>query len=695
MLTLTPSFPPSFVIPAKAGIQEGWLTGGRGVLVAEDFTRYANDPVGFLTDVLGDAGTPYSKQAEMLDALVHQRRVSVVGANGSGKDWVAGRAMLWWLETRPEATALTLGPTQRQVEEIVWKEMREAYASAEERLSGRMLRSAYRIDERRFALGFSTNSPLNIQGFRSEELLVVVTEAHAMPQSHMDAIKRLHPNRLLLVGNALSRDGEFYDSHHAKRSLYYRMAISALDTPNFTGEDGGRRGMVTPEDVGELALDWGEDHPLYQSSVLAQFPDMLDDSLIGRDAVESAMERWEAERVAAGGGEPTSVVPAEAETSQPSVPLDCHSERSAAEPRNLSGEAPVVDERSPRDASASLNMTGQDDCHSERREAEPRNLSGGDPSVDERSPRDVSASLNMTGQDDCHSERREAEPRNLSGGDPAVDERSPRDASASLNMTGQDDCHSERREAEPRNLSGEAPVVDERSPRDVSTAPPASLNMTTLRPHGDEPVYMGVDVARFGFDKSVLCVRQGQRVLSVHSLGRVDTMRLVHEIITTAGEMNVTAIFVDEGGVGGGVVDRLRELGAPVYGVHFGGASRYPMCFFNRRSEIFWELRRLLHQRLIALPRDEELAGQLLALRYDVSSSGQVRLEGKREMRKRGMPSPDKADALALAFLTPPSFGIWTGAEPFPPRRPSAEADHRSVRLRPPTAVLRTHRTER
>ena len=95
--------------------------------VPEDLTRYANDPVGFLTDVLGDAGAPYSKQAEMLEALVEHRRVSVVGANGSGKDWAAARAMLWWTETRPDATALTLGPTQRQVEEIVWREMREAY----------------------------------------------------------------------------------------------------------------------------------------------------------------------------------------------------------------------------------------------------------------------------------------------------------------------------------------------------------------------------------------------------------------------------------------------------------------------------------------------------------------------------------------------------------------------------------------
>ena len=501
----------------------------------EDLTRYANDPVGFVTDVLGDAGAPYSKQAEMLDALVHHRRVSVVGANGSGKDWAAARAMLWWLETRPESKALTLGPTQRQVQEIVWQEMREAYAAAADVLSGRMLKSAYRIDEGRFALGFSTNNALNIQGFHSEELLVVVTEAHAMPQLHMDAIKRLQPDRLLLVGNALSRDGEFFVSHHAKRNLYHRIAISAFDTPNFTGEDGGRRGMITPEYVEEYAADYGEDHPLYAASVLAQFPDSLDDSLIGREAVESAMER----------GEAAVVVPAE---------------------------------------------------------------------------RDVGA----------------------------VFKTAPTPGEVARYSAGT--------------------TEDERSPRDVSTPPPAPLNMTT-----NEPVYIGVDVARFGFDKSAICVRQGQRVLSVRSFERMDTMRLVFEVRRAVRAWNAEAVFVDEGGVGGGVVDRLRELGAPVYGVHFGGSAQRPTRFYNRRSEIFWELRRLLNDALITLPRDEELAGQLLGLRYDVSSSGQVRLEGKPEMRRRGMPSPDKADALALAFLVPPSFGIWTGAEPFlrdPPPKP-------------------------
>ncbi|WP_419936916.1 terminase large subunit domain-containing protein [Candidatus Palauibacter sp.] len=260
--------------------------------MTEDLTRYVDDPVGFVADVLGEAGMPYSKQIEMLEAVVEHRRVSVVGANGCGKDWAAARAVLWWIETRPDSKVVVTGPTQRQVEEIVWQEMREAFAVAEERLGGKMLASKYRIDEKRFAIGFSTNKACNIQGFHSPNLLVVVTEAHAMPQDQIDSIKRLHPNRLLLVGNAMTLEGEFYESHHSRRARYHRIKISAYDTPNFTGENGGVPGMITPEDAEELALDWSEDHPSYVAGVLAEFPNAQEDSLVGRDAVEHAMERW-------------------------------------------------------------------------------------------------------------------------------------------------------------------------------------------------------------------------------------------------------------------------------------------------------------------------------------------------------------------------------------------------------------------
>ena len=213
---------------------------------------YRDDPVGFVEEVLGDA--PYAKQREMLEAVVHNRRVSVVGANGSGKDWAAARAVLWWLATRPRATVVVTGPTQRQVEEIVWRELRTAYKASSVPLGGRVSGSHWNIDDDRFAIGFSTNRPENLQGFHSPELLVVVTEAHAVPQGHMEALKRLIPARMLLTGNAFSRDGEFFDSHHTKRFLYTRVAISAFDTPNFTGENGGIPG--TPPRRTSRSASW-------------------------------------------------------------------------------------------------------------------------------------------------------------------------------------------------------------------------------------------------------------------------------------------------------------------------------------------------------------------------------------------------------------------------------------------------------
>ena len=385
---------------------------------------YRDDPVGFVEEVLGDA--PYAKQREMLEAVVHNRRVSVVGANGSGKDWAAARAVLWWLATRPRAMVVVTGPTQRQVEEIVWRELRGAYKASRVSLGGRVSGSHWNIDDDRFAIGFSTNRPENLQGFHSPELLVVVTEAHAVPQGHMEALKRLIPARMLLTGNAFSRDGEFFDSHHTKGHLYTRVAISAFDTPNFTGENGGIPGTPTEEDVEERKLDWGEDHPLYQGSVLARFPDMLDDSLIGRTVIEQAVERWE-QYYKAGS--------ATCHSERGAAPIPCHSERSAAEPRNLSGDVPLCTNASPeRCFGCAQHDKAGDTCHSER---------GAAPIP-------------------CHSERSAAEPRNLSGDVPLCTDASPERCFGCAQHDKAGDtchpeqgaapipCHSERSAAEPR-----------------------------------------------------------------------------------------------------------------------------------------------------------------------------------------------------------------------------------------------------
>jgi hypothetical protein len=266
-------------------------------------SEYRNEPLRFVREILGGAGEPYEKQEQMLAAVARERRVSVVGCNGSGKDWTAARIVLWWVETRARSKVIVTGPTQRQVEEVVWRKMRTAYAMARQELAGQMYTARYVVDDERFALGFAANRPYNLQGFHSPNLMVVVTEAHGVGQEHMNALKRLNPKLLLLTGNPLTLVGEFYDSHHGKRALYERISISAFDTPNLqTGRDEAIPGMLTAEDVEERRREWGKDHPLYMAAVLGQFPEALDDTLISRSKINDAVERWNAGSAESGSG---------------------------------------------------------------------------------------------------------------------------------------------------------------------------------------------------------------------------------------------------------------------------------------------------------------------------------------------------------------------------------------------------------
>ena len=248
-------------------------------------------PVAFVREVLGEE--PYRKQEEILKAVAEHRRVSVVGCNGSGKDWTAARVVLWWVNAFRPAKAIVTGPTTRQVSEIVWREMQWAYAWAPKgKLKGKMFRtSRYEVDEETFALGFATDSPYNLQGFHSPNLLVVVTEAHAVDDRDMDAIRRLHPRRLLLVGNAYVSPGTFYDSHHSKRHLYEAIRISAEDTPNFMEGEEYIPGMMTRQDVADREAEWGSDDPRFLSTVLAKFPENQDDIVVPLKWARAAAER--------------------------------------------------------------------------------------------------------------------------------------------------------------------------------------------------------------------------------------------------------------------------------------------------------------------------------------------------------------------------------------------------------------------
>ena len=162
---------------------------------------------------------------------------------------------------------------------------------------------------------------------------------------------------------------------------------------------------------------------------------------------------------------------------------------------------------------------------------------------------------------------------------------------------------------------------------------------------------IGVDVARFGSDRSVVAVRRGDVVEEISVFAQLDTMAVAGNVVASVRKHHPRLVNVDEIGVGSGVVDRLREQGIPVRGVNGAAAPWRDVNCANLRAEGYRALAERFRSRRIRIPDDPELTAELAALRYRYNSRGKLLIEGKDEIRGRGLPSPDKADALMLAFL--------------------------------------------
>ena len=174
-------------------------------------------------------------------------------------------------------------------------------------------------------------------------------------------------------------------------------------------------------------------------------------------------------------------------------------------------------------------------------------------------------------------------------------------------------------------------------------------------------VVLAVDVARFGSDRSVILRRRGDVVEEIRTFHRLDTMQLVGWVVSAINDSQPAMVYVDEIGVGAGVVDRLREQGYRVKGINVARRAQQDALFANLRAQGYWQLRERFASGTISIPVDNQLMGELAALRYSYDSQGRIILESKESMRQRGLPSPDKADALMLAYLeTVGKVRLWT-----------------------------------
>lgn len=206
-----------------------------------------------------------------------------------------------------------------------------------------------------------------------------------------------------------------------------------------------------------------------------------------------------------------------------------------------------------------------------------------------------------------------------------------------------------------------------------------------ITPAEDDVVVYGVDVARFGDDESVLVKRKGNLFFEMKSWRQKDTMQLSYEIHLQAKKDKPAKIFVDTIGVGGGVADRLRDLGWDAVDVNVSERPSVDDRFYRLRDQLWWNMKEVFENGTIAITEecadplkegDSELVGQLSTVKYRLNpNDGKLRIETKDERKRRGLHSPDRAEAMLMTFTQ-----SMTGL------RPEAMA-HARARLTPSYAV--------
>ena len=424
-----------------------------------------------MSKVLGD--NPWAVQRRVLESVRDNKRTAVRSCHGIGKSWIASRAALWFLFSRPNSIVATTAPTFRQVELILWQEINRAYKRSPYPLGGVSLLTSIKIRDGWYAVGFSADNPDAAQGFHaSGGVLVILDEASGVPAkiwTALDGVLTGNDDRLLSIGNPTDPSGSFCAEFKAPGVA--KFAISAYDTPNVQAGETVIPGLVTLGWVQDKEKRWRDKAPsLWKARVLGEFPDAGDATLYPLSWIEAAQNR---ELVA------------------------------------------------------------------------------------------------------------------------------------------------------------------------------------------DGVKQLGVDVARFGSDESVIAFRHGPVVRIVHAMQGNDTMTLAGHVAIQYRERGATQAKIDVVGVGGGVVDRCRENGIEVVDLISGSKARDSERFLNAKAEWYWGFREALEAGEVDLdPNDEELLTQLSSIHYYIDSRGKIGIESKDDARKRGVDSPDRAEAIIYAFASVASVPI-------------------------------------
>jgi phage terminase large subunit len=198
-------------------------------------------------------------------------------------------------------------------------------------------------------------------------------------------------------------------------------------------------------------------------------------------------------------------------------------------------------------------------------------------------------------------------------------------------------------------VRGDFPTVDENSLIPYDWAERAQNKEIT--PDPSAPTIAGLDVSRFGSDKTDLAIRQGGLVRQVLQTQKLDTMQVCDWVMQAYQEFEFDLLFIDTVGVGAGVFDVLKRLiPGKVRSVNVSEEANDKKKFVRLRDELFWKLRTCFEDQTISIPEDADMVGEVSTLRFEMDIKNRVKVEGKKELRARNVSSPNKLDALMLTM---------------------------------------------
>lgn len=277
--------------------------------------RYRNDPIAFGHDILGVQA--WSRQVELIEAVRDNARVACRSGHRVAKSHTAAWVALWWFATQRDGRVILTSRTARQVEEVLWLEVRKMHARAgrcftckrddpegptpcahSARLDGKpasLASTGLETEDFREIVGYTAKEADAITGVAGRRLLFIVDESASVPDTIFEGIQgnRAGGAKLLLLGNPTRNAGELYEAFEGKKKDFYTtLTISSEESPNVTAGHEVIEGLATADWVDEMKREYGEDSPFYTVRVRGRHALREEGKIFSIHTITEAQLRW-------------------------------------------------------------------------------------------------------------------------------------------------------------------------------------------------------------------------------------------------------------------------------------------------------------------------------------------------------------------------------------------------------------------